>query len=102
MVAANHSVTEWGERGIAIALIVVVTCIHTFVPKLGIMLNNFLGSIKIIVLLFIVVSGWVVLGGKVHKMPDPGASFRHSFAGSSSSGYEYATALFKVLNSYSG
>ena len=102
MIAANHSVTEWAERGIAIAVIVVITCIHTFVPKFGIKLNNFLGSIKVIVLLFIVVTGWVVLGGNVHKIPDPGASFKNSFAGSSSSGYEYSTALFKVLNSYTG
>lgn len=63
---------------------------------------NFLGLIKVIDLLLIVITGRVVLGGNVHKIPDPGASFRNSFAGRSSSGYEYATALFKVLNSYAG
>ena len=63
---------------------------------------NILGSIKVFILAFIVVTGWVVLSGKVHSIPDPRASFRHSFAGSSKSGYEYATALFKVLNSYAG
>ena len=102
MIAANHKATQWEERGIAIAVIIVVTCMHTFTPALGVKLNNVLGLIKIVVLLFIVITGWVVLGGNVHKIPDPGASFRNSFAGSSSSGYEYATALFKVLNSYSG
>ncbi|KAF6224250.1 hypothetical protein HO133_010825 [Letharia lupina] len=102
LIAANHNVTEWGERGIALAVIIAVTCIHTFTPNLGVKLMNILGVIKIVVLVFIVITGWVVLGGKVHKIPDPGASFRNSFAGSSSSGYEYATALFKVLNSYAG
>lgn len=63
---------------------------------------NALGSIKVFVLLFVVITGWVVLSGRVHGIPDPHASFRHSFAGSSKSGYSYATALFKVLNSYVG
>lgn len=102
LIAADHSVTEWGERGIAIAVIIVITCIHTFIPNLGVKMNNVLGLIKIVVLLFIVITGWVVLGGKVHKIQDPRASFRNSFTGSSSSGYDYATALFKVLNSYTG
>lgn len=63
---------------------------------------NALGSIKVFILIFIVITGFVVLGGHVHSIPDPHASFRHSFVGSSKSGYEYATALFKVLNSYTG
>ena len=102
LIAANHMATEWGERGIALAVVIVITCIHTFTPSLGVRLMNVLGLIKTIVLVFIVITGWVDLGGKVHKIPDPGASFRNSITGSSSSGYEYSTALFKVLNSYSG
>ena len=63
---------------------------------------NVLGSIKVFILVFVVITGFVVLGGHVHNIPDPHASFRHAFAGSSKSGYEYATALFKVLNAYTG
>lgn len=63
---------------------------------------NAITGIKIIVLLFIVVTGWVVLGGGVKSVPDPHASFRNAFAGSSHSGNLYASALFKVLNSYAG
>ena len=94
--------TEWGERGIAIAVIVFVTCMHTLTPNWGVKIMNALGSIKVIILAFVVVTGWVVLSGSVHSIPDPHASFMNSFAGSSKSGYEYATALFKVLNSYAG
>lgn len=36
------------------------------------------------------------------SVPDPQISFRKTFAGSVMSGGPYATALFKVLNSYSG
>ena len=75
---------------------------HMLVPKIGVRIMNVISSIKIFILVFIVITGWVVLSGKVHKIQDPHASFRNSFAGSSQSGYEYATALFKVLNSYEG
>lgn len=47
-------------------------------------------------------TGWVVLSGRISSIPDPHASFRHSFAGSVTSSGPYATALFKVLNSYTG
>lgn len=100
--AAQVTVTEWAERGIAIGVIVFVTCIHTFTPKVGVWMMNAIGSIKIIILLFIVVTGWVVLSGRVSSVPDPHASFRNSFAGSSHSSSNYATALFKVINSYVG
>ena len=102
LIAADHSVTDWTERGIAIAVIIGVSGIHTFTPKLGVYLMNVIGLIKVILLTFIVITGWVVLSGKVKGIPDPGVSFTDPFAGSSSSGYEYATALFKVLNSYNG
>jgi len=57
---------------------------------------------KVVMVLFIIVSGWVVLSGRIESIPDPNASFRNTFAGSSSSTYDYATALFSVLNSYTG
>ncbi len=94
--------TEWAKRGIAIIIITFVTLLHTFLPKWGVRLMNLLGSIKVIVLLFIVVTGWVVLSGKVDDIRDPRASFRNPFAGSAESSNPYATALFKVLNSYQG
>jgi amino acid transporter len=102
VVAGGHTATEWQERGIAIAVIVFVTMIHTFTPKAGVFLMNIIGSIKIIILLFIVVTGWVVLGGGIKAIPDPHASFRDAFSGSVNSGNLYASALFKVLNSYAG
>ncbi|KAF8863099.1 high affinity methionine permease [Acephala macrosclerotiorum] len=103
LTAADVTVTAWNERGIAVGLITVVTLIHTFIPKVGVRIMDVLGSIKIMILLFIVITGFVVLGGGDSKrIPDPHASFRNSFAGSVTSSGPYATALFKVLNSYSG
>ena len=102
LVAANHTVTEWQARGIAVGVIVFVTLVHTFIPHWGVRLMNVLGTFKIFILAFVVVTGWVVLSGRVHSIPDPHASFRNSFAGSSKSGYEYAVAMFKILYSYAG
>jgi amino acid transporter len=102
LVVAGHTVSAWNERGIAIAVIIFATVIHTFTPKVGVQLMNMLGSIKVIILLFIVITGFVVLGGGVSSVPDPHASFRHSFSDSVHSSGPYATALFKVLNSYVG
>ncbi|KAK5988318.1 High-affinity methionine permease [Cladobotryum mycophilum] len=102
VVAAGHVASEWEKRGIAIGVIVFVTLIHTFFPKVGVHGMNFFTVLKVVLLLFIVVTGWVVLGGGVSSVPDPHASFRDSFAHSATSGNPYATGLFKVLNSYAG
>lgn len=102
LVAAHADPSPWTERGIALAVITIVTIIHTFTPRLGVFLMNALSSIKILVLLFIVITGFVVLGGGVKNIPDPHASFRNAFAGTTNSSGLFATALFKVLNSYAG
>lgn len=102
VVASGKKASEWEERGIAIAVIVSITLLHTFLPHWGVRGMNVLTGVKIILLLFIVVTGWVVLSGQVSSIPDPHASFRNSFAGSATSSNPYAIALFKVLNSYTG
>jgi amino acid transporter len=101
-VAANHTVSEWAERGIAIGVIIFVTLIHSLVPKWGVRLMNLLTGVKLVILVFIVITGWVVLSGRVHSIPDPHKNFRNGFAGSVHASNPYATALFKVLNSYAG
>lgn len=63
---------------------------------------NALGFLKLFILAFIIITGFVVLGGHVSSVPNPTASFHNSFAGSSTSSNQYATALFKVLNTYTG
>lgn len=102
VVAAGRNPGEWEERAIAIGVIIFVTLIHTLIPRVGVQLMNVIGSVKVVILLFIIVTGWAVLGGAVHHIPDPHASFRNAFANSATSSNLYATALFKVLNSYAG
>ncbi|GAA6060144.1 hypothetical protein JCM10212_001441 [Sporobolomyces blumeae] len=102
LVAAGHQVTTWNERGIAVAVIVSITLIHGLTPRAGVHLMNFLAIFKLLLLLLVVVSGWVVLGGGIKSIPDPKSNFRNAFEGSSHSAYFYASGLFKVINSFSG
>jgi amino acid transporter len=99
--AAGKVASDWEKRGVAVLVISAITCLHAFLPNAGVRFMNAIGVIKIAVLTFIVIAGWVVLGGGT-KVQDPHASFRDAFAGTSGSGYHWANSLFKVLNSFAG
>ncbi|KAG2034092.1 amino acid transporter [Suillus americanus] len=101
LVAAEQTAGRWNERGIALGVIFFVTLLHGLTPKTGVLIMNLLSIFKIVILLFVVITGWVVLSGKT-RVADPHYNFRNAFAGSSTSSYEYATATFKVLNAYAG
>ncbi|KAI0687550.1 high affinity methionine permease [Earliella scabrosa] len=101
LVAAGHTADRWVTRGIALGVITFVTLLHGLTPRLGVWVMNGLSVFKILILLVVVVSGWVVLGGHT-RVQDPHANFRNAFEGSSHSSNDYATAMFKVLNAYAG
>ncbi|KAG2119986.1 amino acid transporter [Suillus cothurnatus] len=101
LVAADQAVGRWNERGIALGVMLFVTLLHGFTPKTGVLIMNLLSIFKIVILVFVVITGWIVLSGKTH-VTDPYYNFRNAFAGSSTSSNDYATATFKVLFAYSG
>ncbi|KAI0685727.1 amino acid transporter [Cytidiella melzeri] len=101
LVSANQDAGRWVTRGIAIGVMVFCTVVHGLTPRLGVYIMNGLSFFKIVILVFVVVTGWAVLAGHT-KIQDPHANFRNAFAGSSHSGNDYATAMFKVLFAYSG
>ncbi|EIW54674.1 high affinity methionine permease [Trametes versicolor FP-101664 SS1] len=101
LIVAGHSADRWVTRGIALGVIGFATLLHGLTPRLGVWVMNGLSVFKIIILLFVVITGWVVLSGKTH-IEDPYANFRDAFAGSSHSSNDYATATFKVLSAYAG
>ncbi|KZS96537.1 high affinity methionine permease [Sistotremastrum niveocremeum HHB9708] len=101
LVAAGHEAGRWTERGIALGVIAFATLIHGLTPRAGIYLMNALSVFKIFIVLFVAITGFVVLSGKTH-IKDPHANFRDAFAGSSHKPNDYATATFKVLFAYAG
>ncbi|KAH7908037.1 amino acid transporter [Hygrophoropsis aurantiaca] len=101
LVSAGKVADRWTERGIALAVIFFVTVLHGLTPRTGVFIMNALSVFKIVILVFVVITGWVVLSGST-RIADPHANFRDAFAGSSTSSNDYATATFKVLNAYAG
>jgi tmRNA-binding protein len=48
------------------------------------------------------ITGFVVLGGRVKSIPDPGANFRDSFAGATGDASGVVRALVRVNYAYEG
>ena len=70
-----------------------------FQTRLSYTISNGIGIIKVLTLVFIAVTGWVVLGGhtKAHT-----TNFDDSFASTSTTPYGLTNALYKIVYSYSG
>ncbi|EIW78152.1 high affinity methionine permease [Coniophora puteana RWD-64-598 SS2] len=101
LVSIGYEASRWTERGIALAVMISVTLLHGFTPRLGIALMNGLSVFKIIILSIVVVTGWAVLSGNT-RIDDPYANFRKPFEGTSHSPNDWASGTFKVLNAYVG
>ena len=71
-----------------------------FHTRFSYMLSNGIGIVKVLTLIFIAVTGFVVLGGNT-KVEDPQINFRDSFAGAATA-YGATNALYKITFSYAG
>lgn len=93
-------------RGIGVACVTFAVVLHSVAPKWGIRLLNVLGIFKVVVLLFIVFSGFAALAGH-RRVPDP-ENFKNAFDLSDADRwggggvYAYATALLRIIYSYKG
>lgn len=61
--AANVEVNRWNQRAIGVGTITFALLLHGLAPRWGIQLQNALGFFKIGVLVFIIIAGFVALGG---------------------------------------
>ena len=76
-----------------------------FSTKWSYRLSNGLGAVKLLTLVFVAITGLVVLGGNVSRVPDPHANFRNAFSGfegTQASAYGVTNALVKIIFSYAG
>ncbi|KAB8446269.1 hypothetical protein FH972_025249 [Carpinus fangiana] len=96
----------WKARGIGVVCITFSVLLHGILPKWGIRLFNVLGVFKIVILFFIVFSGFAALAGH-RRVPNP-HNFDNAFhlgVGENYGGggaYAYATAILRVVYSYKG
>ncbi|EEY17226.1 high-affinity methionine permease [Verticillium alfalfae VaMs.102] len=104
--SGSESPDGWAARGIAVACATFATFLHAVAPKWGLRLINVLGVFKVVILLFIVFSGFAALAGH-RRVPDPD-NFSNAFRIEEGDGYGnggaygYATALLRVVYSYKG
>lgn len=106
LAAGKDKADNWQARGIGIVCITFVVLLHSTLPKWGIRLFSALGVFKVVILLFIIFSGFAALAGH-RKIPDP-HNFDHAFRLETGDGYggggayAYATALLRIVYSYKG
>ncbi|EAU85304.1 high affinity methionine permease [Coprinopsis cinerea okayama7 len=101
LVSAGVTETTWNLRGLAVGVYTVIVLIGIASTKWSLRISNAIGVVKVVTLLFIAITGFVVLGGHT-SVADPKANFRNAFEGTSSNGNGLATSLVKVNFAYSG
>ncbi|KAM6504345.1 high affinity methionine permease, partial [Amanita muscaria] len=101
LAAAAIQATTWRIRGLAVGVYTGIILICWLNTKWSLRLSNLLGLVKLLTLVFVSITGLVVLGGHT-AVKDPHANFRNAFAGTSQSVNGIANALVKVNFAYSG
>ncbi|KAK4056089.1 hypothetical protein OIO90_002820 [Microbotryomycetes sp. JL221] len=101
--AGNLEATRWRERGIGVGVVLFALLIHGVLPKWGLRLQNVLGIFKVGVLLFIIITGFVALGGHVPGgAPNP-SNFTNAFDGAGSiDASNFVNALYSVIWAFIG
>ncbi|KAJ8514224.1 hypothetical protein ONZ45_g8226 [Pleurotus djamor] len=97
----NDAPEPWTLRGIAIACYGAACLIAVLHNRTAMWLSNTFAVFKIFTLIFIVVTGWVVLGGGT-RVQNPHSHFVNGFQGTTSSPNALAGALINVSFSYFG
>ncbi|THV86340.1 amino acid transporter [Aureobasidium pullulans] len=96
----DHTPSAWEQKGVAIACYTLVTLLLIFHTKTSYRISNIIGIIKVLTLVFIAITGLVVLGGHT-RVQDPYANFRNAFEGKAT-GYGMTNSLVKIIFSYAG
>ncbi|ODV81409.1 amino acid transporter [Suhomyces tanzawaensis NRRL Y-17324] len=102
LAAADHKATAWEQRGVGIAVLVFVSALGIVNSRLALKVSNFIGFVKVVFILFIAITGLVVLGGHT-RVKNPTQIFQNSWEGTvTSDGNAIASAILKVSFSYGG
>lgn len=99
--AAGVENTTWRQRGLGTGVLTFVCVISALNTRSTLKFANFLGFIKVVFVLFIIILGFVVLGGGT-RVPDPTAVFKNAWEGTTTDGNAISNAIIKVSFSYGG
>lgn len=97
----GHVPSNWELKGVAVAGYTVAVLLLAFNTRFGYLLSNGIGIVKLLTLIFVAITGLVVLGGHT-KVKDPTSHFANSFDGISNQPYGLTNALVKIIFSYAG
>ncbi|TDZ18190.1 High-affinity methionine permease [Colletotrichum orbiculare MAFF 240422] len=98
--AAGSTPGPWQLKGVAVAGFTVATLVVALNTTFAYRFSNGVGVVKLTTLLFIAVTGLVVLGGHT-RVPQPHANFENSFEGTATA-YGLTNALYRIIFSYAG
>ncbi|KAL5339612.1 amino acid permease-domain-containing protein [Aspergillus crustosus] len=99
---SGKTATDWQTKGTALACYSLTTLSLIFNTKYSYWFSNLVGLVKVGTLLFIIVTGWVVLGGNT-RVGNPKQNFTDAFSGSSTAtAYGFTIALYRIIFSYGG
>ncbi|RKK95170.1 hypothetical protein BFJ68_g14896 [Fusarium oxysporum] len=92
----------WELKGVAIAAYTLAVITVTAHNRYSLWAINIVGALKLLLLLFISISGLVILGGHFGRIENLGINFRHGFQGTTSSGYSLSQAMVNITFAFSG
>ncbi|XP_014556384.1 hypothetical protein COCVIDRAFT_100056 [Bipolaris victoriae FI3] len=96
----DYQAKPWETKGLAVACYTAAVLVVLFHTRASYWISNAIGAIKLITLVFIAITGLVVLGGHT-RVKNPSAGFRDAFDGSPS-GYGVTNAMYKIIFAYAG
>lgn len=99
--AAGAETSAWNQRGIGVAALTFAALMSAFNTRWTLRLSNLLGFVKVVFMLFIIISGFVVLGGGT-RVSDPHSIFKNAWEGTTTDGNAISNAIIKVSFSYGG
>ncbi|KAE8420614.1 amino acid/polyamine transporter I [Aspergillus pseudocaelatus] len=102
LLALNVSAGDAGKRTLSMGVLVLIAVLYISSRTWSMRIMNSLGLIKIVILVLVILTGIAAVCGLLPSVPDPGRSFQHPFAGSSTDDYAYTVALFKILATFNG
>ncbi|KAK3998132.1 amino acid permease-domain-containing protein [Cladorrhinum sp. PSN332] len=98
---STHTPTDWQLKGVALAGYTLAFLVVAFHTRASYWISNGIGIVKVVTLVFVAITGLVVLGGNVDSIPDPKANFRDAFDGAPTA-YGLNVALYRIIFSYAG
>lgn len=97
----GHSPSDWELKGVAVAGYTIAVLLLVFHTRFSYLLSNGIGVVKLLTLIFVAITGLVVLGGNT-PVEDPSENFRNAFRSDGTSPYGITNALVRIIFSYQG